>query len=141
MSTVTAKDHHSLVTAELWPELEAKGEPPAQRCAAFLAAYYGADAAARRVTAQLRTITTKDWLALVLVEGVPHAIIDIWLRMLEPHELLAAQFGRFAPSYDLKRAGTKTTQVRLIGNSVCPEVAEALVRANCSTSAEVAVAA
>ena len=28
-------------------------------------------------------------------------------------------------------AGTKTTQVRLIGNSVCPEVAEALVRANC----------
>ncbi len=131
MSTVTAKDHHSLVTAELWPELDAKGEPPAQRCAAFLAAYYGADAAGQSLDAPLRTITTKDRLALVLVEGVPHAIVDIGLRMLEPHELLRAQFGRFAPSYDLKRAGTKTTQVRLIGNSVCPEVAEALVRVNC----------
>ncbi|MDP1918390.1 MAG: DNA cytosine methyltransferase [Myxococcales bacterium] len=131
MSTVTATDHHSLVTAQLWPEFEAKGEPPAQRCAAFLAAYYGADVAGQQVDAPLRTITTKDRLALVLVAGVPHAIVDIGLRMLEPAELLKAQFGRFAETYDLKRAGTKTTQVRLIGNSVCPEVAEVLVRANC----------
>jgi len=55
---------------------------------------------------------------------------DIGLRMLEPHELLRAQFGRFAASYDLSRAPTKAAKVRLIGNSVCPEVAEALVRAN-----------
>lgn len=141
MSTVTAKDHHSLVTAELWPQEAANRTPPAQRCAAFLAAYYGADAAGQSLDAPLRTITTKDRLALVLVEGVPHAIVDIGLRMLEPAELLKAQFGRFAADYDLRRAGTKTTQVRLIGNSVCPEVAEALVRANCATGADVAVAA
>jgi DNA (cytosine-5)-methyltransferase 1 len=31
---------------------------------------------------------------------------------------------------------TKTAQVRLVGNSVCPPVVEALVRANCCESAE-----
>jgi DNA (cytosine-5)-methyltransferase 1 len=51
------------------------------------------------------------------------------MRMLEPHELLRAQFGRFA-GYDLSEATTKAAKVRLIGNSVCPEMAEALVAAN-----------
>ncbi len=48
----------------------------------------------------------------------------------EPHELLCAQFGRFAEGYDLSAATTKAAKVRLIGNSVCPEVAEAVVAAN-----------
>jgi len=59
-----------------------------------------------------------------------YQVVDIGMRMLEPHELLSAQFGRFAAAYDLSAAGTKSEQVLLIGNSVCPEVAEALVRAN-----------
>ena len=63
-------------------ELEAKGEPPAQRCAAFLAAYYGVDVAGQQVDVSLRTIVTEDRLALVLVAGVPHAIVDIGLRIL-----------------------------------------------------------
>jgi DNA (cytosine-5)-methyltransferase 1 len=49
---------------------------------------------------------------------------------MKPHELLAAQFGRFAAGYDLSAARTKTGMVRLIGNSVAPEVAEAVIGAN-----------
>jgi hypothetical protein len=45
-------------------------------------------------------------------------------------EPLRTQFGRFAERYDLSAAVTKAAQVRLSGNSVCPEVAEAIVRAN-----------
>ncbi len=48
----------------------------------------------------------------------------------QPHELLAAQFGKYAAGFDLSAARTKSKQVQLIGNSVCPEPAEALVRAN-----------
>jgi DNA (cytosine-5)-methyltransferase 1 len=66
----------------------------------------------------------------VTVEGTEYQIVDIGMRMLEPHELLRAQFGRFAEAYDLGAARTKAGMVRLIGNSVCPEVAEAVVRAN-----------
>ena len=57
---------------------------------------------------------------------------------VEPHELLRAQFGRFADAYDLTAARTKAVKVRLIGNSVCPEVAEAVIRANFTRSAEAA---
>lgn len=64
--------------------------------------------------------------------------VDIGMRMLEPHELLAAQFGRFAAAYDLSRATTKAAKVRLIGNSVCPEVAEAIIRANFEAAEEMA---
>jgi len=66
----------------------------------------------------------------VTVQGVDYQIVDIGFRMLEPHELLRAQFGKFAAGYDLSAAKSKAAKVRLIGNSVCPEVAEALVRAN-----------
>jgi DNA (cytosine-5)-methyltransferase 1 len=97
---------------------------------AFLTAYYGSDAQGQAVTAPMRTVTTRDRLGLVLVEGGERPIVDIGMRMLEPHELLAAQFGRFAKEYDLSAAETKSAKVRLIGNSVCPEVAEAVVRAN-----------
>lgn len=57
---------------------------------------------------------------------------------LEPHELLAAQFGKYATRYDLSFAKTKAAKVRLIGNSVCPEVAEALIRANFEVAEEAA---
>jgi DNA (cytosine-5)-methyltransferase 1 len=62
-----------------------------------------------------------------------YALVDITLRMLVPRELARAQ--GFPDSYVLERgpdgkAITKTDQVRLIGNSVCPDVAEALIRAN-----------
>lgn len=60
-------------------------------------------------------------------------LADSTLRMLAPRELARAQ--GFPDSYQLETGAagepiTKTDQVRLIGNSVCPDVAEAIVRAN-----------
>ncbi len=130
-STITAKDHHSVASATLEPAGEAKGKVPEVR--AFLTAFYGSDGAKGKgqpVKAPLRTVTSKGRFGLVTVAGEEYQIVDIGMRMLEPHELLAAQFGRFAESYDMDDAKTKTARVRLIGNSVCPEVASALVRAN-----------
>lgn len=62
-----------------------------------------------------------------------HVLVDITLRMLAPRELARAQ--GFPDSYVLEhdtagKAISKTDQVKLIGNSVCPPVAEALIRAN-----------
>lgn len=128
LDTITAQDHHALTTATLDP---AGAHVPEVR--AFLTAYYGEDQG-QAVTEPMRTITAKHRLGLVTVQGVEYQITDIGMRMLEPHELLRAQFGRFASSYSLSAAKTKADQVRLIGNSVCPEVAEALVRANLGTA-------
>jgi DNA (cytosine-5)-methyltransferase 1 len=55
------------------------------------------------------------------------------MRMLIPRELFRAQ--GFPDSYRIDigmggRALTKTAQVRMAGNSVCPPIAAALVRAN-----------
>lgn len=77
---------------------------------------------------------------MVMVGG--YVLVDITLRMLQPPELKAAQ--GFHKDYIIDRGlffdpvtGTeewrdinKTDQVRLIGNSVCPDKAEALVAAN-----------
>lgn len=150
IGTVTARDHHSLAAVCLakFRGNEANGhpgcatveEPLMTVCAqglhvaevrAFLTAYYGSDSISGQVLMEpMRTITAKHRLGLVTVAGVDYQIVDIGMRMLEPHELLRAQFGRFAATYDLSRAVTKAAKVRLIGNSVCPEVAEALIRAN-----------
>ena len=81
------------------------------------------------------TITTKDRLALVTVwlRGEPYVIVDIRLRMLEPHELYAAQ--GFPPDYIINRTAdgrklSKSAQVRMVGNSVSPPPMAALVDAN-----------
>lgn len=157
LGTVTARDHHSLAAATLVkmrgtnhsadvaapaPTLTAGGNHIAE-VRAFLTAYYGSDGTVGKgqsLDEPTRTVTAKERLGLVTVEGTDYAIVDIGMRMLEPHELLRAQFGRFAPSYDLSAARTKTAQVRLIGNSVCPEVAEAVVRVNATAPALVEVA-
>jgi DNA (cytosine-5)-methyltransferase 1 len=148
--TVTAWDHNSLAAVCLakFRGSEAQGHPgccdirePLPTVAAqgthvaevraFLTAYYGSDGTSgQQLTEPLRTLTARHRLGLVTVSGVDYQIVDIGLRMLQPHELLRAQFGRFAAEYDLSAARTKAAQVRLIGNSVCPEVAEAVVRAN-----------
>jgi DNA (cytosine-5)-methyltransferase 1 len=83
-------------------------------------------------TVTLGTVTTRDRFALVTVEGVEYAIADIGMRMLAAHELWRAQ--GFPSSIDVEGL-TKTQQIQLCGNSVCPPVAEAIVRANFSGSA------
>lgn len=104
----------------------------------FLQQYYG-NAGDPQVTEPLHTVTTKDRFGVVTVtvDGQPYAIADIAMRMLWPHELFACQ--GFPASYIIDRgvdaAGrivrfSKSDQVHMCGNSVSPEEAAALVRAN-----------
>jgi DNA (cytosine-5)-methyltransferase 1 len=76
----------------------------------------------------MHTVTTKDRLGLVTVtiDGEEFVIADIGMRMLQPRELARAQ--GFPDRYIL--TGTKSAQVARIGNSVCPDVAAAIVSAN-----------
>lgn len=139
VGAVTARDHHSLAAATLVklrgechgadlrepaPTLTAGGTHVAE-VRAFLASYCG-----RPRDAGLFDPGDRERLGLVAIEGVEYQLADIGMRMLEPHELLRAQFGEHAERYDLGAARTKSAKVRLIGNSVAPHVAAALVRAN-----------
>lgn len=106
----------------------------ALRCAAFLVNYYG-NGDARALENPMDTITTRDRLALVTVQiaGQPWVIVDIKLRMLQPHELYAAQ--GFPSNYIIDRGHdgrrfTKTEQVRMVGNSVSPAPMAAIAAAN-----------
>lgn len=99
---------------------------------AFLLKYYE-HGTGQSLADPLHTITTKDRIGLVMIKGEPYQIVDIGMRMLEPHELYAAQ--GFPADYIHDRTATgkrlsKASQVRMCGNSVCPPVAAALVRAN-----------
>lgn len=83
--------------------------------------------------AQARAVACGDRLGIVNIHGVDYVIVDIGMRMLTPRELYNAQ--GFSADYliDFSVGGkpmTKTAQVRMCGNSVCPPLAEALVRAN-----------
>lgn len=102
--------------------------------AALLIKYYGTDQDPQ-MNEPLHTITTKDRFGLVIVhiDGEPYVITDIGMRMLQPHELFAAQ--GFPKNYIIDRVRygrklTKTAQVRLAGNSVCQQLAKAIVAAN-----------
>ena len=81
---------------------------------------------ARKYLDQDRLLTT--------INGVQYEVSDIGLRMLQPRELFKAQ--GFPDGYIIefeKRDGkplSASAQVRMCGNSVCPPVAQALVRAN-----------
>ncbi|WP_414664886.1 DNA cytosine methyltransferase [Horticoccus sp. 23ND18S-11] len=100
---------------------------------AFLVKYYGADQNPK-LGDPLHTVTSRDRFGLVTVQGATYAIADIGLRMLAPRELFRAQ--GFPESYIIGDdptqglALTKTAQVRMCGNSVCPPLAAALVAAN-----------
>lgn len=103
---------------------------------AFLTTYYG-QGVGQEVKDPMRTVVSKDRMGLVYVRGVLHQIVDIGLRMLQPRELARAQ--GFPDWYKLP--GTKSSQVARIGNSVCPDLAEALVRVNYQERALAEVAA
>lgn len=104
---------------------------------AFLIKYYGGESSdeGHTIDGPLGTVTVNDRFGLVTVTiaGEEYVIVDIGLRMLTPRELFAAQ--GFPPTYIIDRDAegrklTKTAQVAKCGNSVCPPLAEALVRAN-----------
>ncbi|WP_426807998.1 DNA cytosine methyltransferase [Pseudomonas sp. WOUb67] len=122
--------HHGLVEFKLSPE----HEEGALRVAAFMISYYGTENTSA-ADAPAPTVTTKDRLGLVtvFVKGTPYVIVDICLRMLQPHELYRAQ--GFPCSYIIDKGAdgkpfTKTEQVHMCGNSVSPPPMAALARAN-----------
>ena len=149
--TVTAIDHNALVTSNLLKlSQNSVGQPVeeplhtvmagATRFAevrAFLVAYYGTEQRTGSLFAPLATVTSKDRLGLVVVDGTEYQVADIGMRMLAPRELFRAQ--GFPDSYkiDIEFNGkpmSKTAQVRMCGNSVNPDVACAIVRANVAPS-------
>jgi DNA (cytosine-5)-methyltransferase 1 len=99
---------------------------------AFLVSYYGNEKDADSIEQPLRTITCRDRFGLVTLHDGPANVVDIRLRMLRPEELKLAQ--GFPASYviDHYSDGTKVTkaeQVRRIGNSVVPLMAQKIVAA------------
>jgi DNA (cytosine-5)-methyltransferase 1 len=119
MKTVVTGGHHALVQA-------------------FLVKYYGS-AVGQSAGEPLHTATAKPRFGLVQVAGQDYRIVDIGMRMLTPRELYRAQ--GFPDSYRIDAPGpdgrplTKTAQIRMCGNSVCPPVARALVTANIAAGA------
>ena len=106
----------------------------------FLIKYYGNEADGHGLDRPIGTVTVQDRFGLVIVtiEGEEYVITDIGMRMLTPRELFNAQ--GFPPDYIIYhdaggRPITKTAQVAKCGNSVCPPLAEALVRANMADAA------
>lgn len=146
IDTVTATDHHALAALHL---TKLRGTSTAQdireplhtisaggthfaEVRALLLKFYGTDQDPR-LEQPLHTVTTRDRFGLVTVHGETYAIADIGMRMLQPRELYRAQ--GFPDDYiiDFEHDGrplAKAAQVRMCGNSVCPPVAAAMVRAN-----------
>ncbi|HEP6427770.1 DNA cytosine methyltransferase [Burkholderia cenocepacia] len=108
---------------------------------AFLIKYYGEGGQWQDAREPMHTIPTRDRIGLVTIHGEDYAIVDIGMRMLTPRELARAQ--GFPDSYVLDpvvngKPLSKSAQVRMIGNSVCPDVATALIRANFSHEQQLA---
>lgn len=115
LGTVTTQDHHSLTVAEYE---SAQRVDRTEEVIAFLLRYCRSTPSMREVEA----VRERGLLPL-----------DIGMRMLAPRELFRAQ--SFPDSYriDIEHGGkplSKTAQIELAGNSVCPPLAEAIVRAN-----------
>ncbi|EEJ6213195.1 DNA cytosine methyltransferase [Salmonella enterica] len=88
---------------------------------------------AQLVLAFLRKYCGEDCTGLVTIDGVVYRIVDIGMRMLQPHELYRAQgfpeWYIIDQDYQGKKYA-KDKQVARCGNAVPPPFSEALVRAN-----------
>lgn len=150
LSTVTARDHHALSAAFLtkfygtsigadlrdpMPTITSGGGRGGGHIAAVQAVLELAGP--RR---QLGLFDAPP--GMLTIDGERYVIADIGMRMLQPPELFRAN--GFPDDYvidfvrpDGERA-TKSDQTDLAGNAVCPQLAEALARANTRTYAEAA---
>ena len=102
------------------------------RVRAFLMKYYSEGGQDQSLRDPMHTLTTKARMGLVAAAET-YQIADIGMRMLQPRELYRAQ--GFPESYIIDRGADGTTlskeaQVRMVGNSVCPDVAEGIVANN-----------
>lgn len=149
IKTQTTENRHALVTSNLIKlrgtnvgsatnepvhTISAQGTHHAE-VRAFLIKYYGNEKDGVSLADPMHTLPTRDRMGLVTVKGEEYAIVDIGLRMLTPRELFTAQ--GFDSSYQIDFGAdgapvTKTAQVRMCGNSVCPPLSQAIVGVNYS---------
>ncbi|WP_412550258.1 DNA cytosine methyltransferase [Shimia sp. MIT910701] len=124
--TITVKDRFSHVQANLAPSFGPEHEARAREVAEFLRSHDAWDGG--------------EFVTLE-IEGETFVVVDIGMRMLTPRELFNAQ--GFPTDYVIEGVWhqdgddwtfedfTKSVQVSCVGNSVCPNLAEALCAANC----------
>lgn len=110
---------------------------------AFLVKYYGTNVGSDLLD-PCPTATARARFGLVTVDSVNYELVDIGMRMLLPRELYRAQ--GFPDSYVIEvefrgRKLSKSAQIRMCGNSVCPQVAMALVAANVPRQTQLELAA
>lgn len=152
IDTITTVDHNALVLAHLsqWysndsgqelrePHPTIMTNNKSQLVAAFLTKYYGNEKDGQNLQEPLGTITAKDRFGLVTVHGIEYQITDICLRMLTAREL--ARLQGFPEDYILDCVSETEAKAK-IGNSVCPDMAEAVTRAlipeHCVSEREIA---
>lgn len=148
MHTLTTGNHHAAITSHLvklrgtcrdgqrtdepMPTVTAGGTHVGE-VKTLLAVEGCEEQRAQLVLAFLREYCGEESDGLVTVDGVLYRIVDIGMRMLQPHELYRAQ--GFPDWYIIDRdyrgvKYAKDKQVARCGNAVPPPFAEALVRAN-----------
>lgn len=146
--SVTTVDHHAVVASHLvklrgtcrdgqrtdepMPTVTAGGQHVGEVKTTLAADGYN-EQRAQQTLAFLREYCGEDCDGLVTVDGITYRIVDIGMRMLQPHELYRAQ--GFPEWYIIDQDYTgkkypKDKQVARCGNAVPPPFAEALVRAN-----------
>ena len=148
MHSVTTVDHHAAVTSHLvklrgtcrdgqrtdqpMPTITAGGTHVGE-VKTMLAVDGYDEQRAQQVLEFLREYCGPDSTGRVTLDGVVYRIVDIGMRMLQPHELYRAQ--GFPEWYIIDQdfrgvKYAKDKQVARCGNAVPPPFAEALVRAN-----------
>lgn len=146
--SVTTVDHHAVVASHLvklrgtcrdgqrtdepMPTITAGGQHVGEVKTTLAVDGYD-EQRAQLVLEFLKEYCGEDNTGLVTIDGVVYRIVDIGMRMLQPHELYRAQ--GFPEWYiiDQDYRGVKYAkdrQVARCGNAVPPPFAEALVRAN-----------
>ncbi|MEY6762950.1 DNA cytosine methyltransferase [Kluyvera ascorbata] len=146
--SVTTVDHHAVVASHLvklrgtcrdgqrtnepMPTVTAGGQHVGEVKTTLAADGYD-EHRAQQTLEFLRQYCGEDCDGLVTVDGITYRIVDIGMRMLQPHELYRAQ--GFPEWYIIDQDYTgkkypKDKQVARCGNAVPPPFAEALVRAN-----------
>ncbi|STA83301.1 DNA cytosine methyltransferase [Citrobacter koseri] len=146
--TVTTGNHHAVVTSHLVhlrgfckdgqkmdqpvPTITAGGQHVGEVKTTLAVEHYD-EQRAQQTLAFLREYCGEDCTGLVDIDGITYRIVDIGMRMLQPHELYRAQ--GFPDWYIIDRdyrgvKYAKDKQVARCGNAVPPPFAEALVRAN-----------
>lgn len=146
--TVTTGNHHAVVASHLvklrgtcrdgqradepMPTVTAGGQHVGEVKTTLAVEDYDEERA-QQVLAFLKEYCGPDSTGLVEIDGVTYRIVDIGMRMLQPHELYRAQ--GFPDWYIIDRdyrgvKYAKDKQIARCGNAVPPPFAEALVRAN-----------